>query len=469
MSLVDKLKIPSAAVDTAVVLIIHDSWQDAEMLREALSKNTSLMVIQAEGAENGFELFQCNRPRIVLLSFATMPLFMNLLERIIRVDPGANVILCSRHYSSDEAVEAIREGACDYLTMPTASQKLLERIETLCEEAELRKRTLSLDRELLETCQFEGIVSRSPLMLAVFAKVRRVAPHFKTALITGATGTGKELIARALHRHWAASEKPFVVCNCSALVESLAESEMFGYVRGSFTGATQDRAGLFESAHGGSIFLDEIGELSLGNQAKLLRVLQDRRVQRVGSSTSRSIEVRVIAATNRELRKMVSAGTFREDLFYRLAVVEIALPHLVYRREDLPLLERHFIEKYSKEFQRPICGLTLRAQALLTTYPWPGNIRELENVLSNACMMTDGKFIDIDDLPQRLRERRTWGSLLLDEALCSLEEVERRHVVRVLDSVEGNKMRAAEILGISRTTIYQLLSRLRLETTHATA
>jgi len=298
-------------------------------------------------------------------------------------------------------------------------------------------------------------------MLEVFAKTRRVAPHFKTALVTGATGTGKELVARALHRLSAASER-FVVCNCSALVESLAESEMFGYVKGAFTGANQDRPGLFESADGGTLFLDEIGELSPATQAKLLRVLQDHQVQRVGSSSSSNVDVRVVAATNRDLRAMVSEGTFREDLYYRLAVVEIALPRLEDRREDLPLLQRYFVEKFALEYQKSIAGLTRRAQGRMATYSWPGNIRELENAIGNACMMADGRFIDINDLPERVQQSQR-GDFRADEALCSLEEAQRRHIMRVLDRVGGNKLRAARILGIGRTTIYKLLSRVKLE------
>jgi transcriptional regulator with PAS, ATPase and Fis domain len=330
------------------------------------------------------------------------------------------------------------------------------------EEAETRQKTLRLDQELVDAYQFEGIVGRSPFMLEVYAKIRRIAPHFRTVLVTGATGTGKELVAKALHRLSPAARGPFVVCNCSALVDNLVESELFGYVRGAFTGATQDKIGMFEHADGGTIFLDEIGELAPAAQAKLLRVLQDRQVQRVGSLTPRHIDVRVIAATHRNLKTMVRESQFREDLYYRLAVVEIPLPVLASRREDLPLLERYFIEKFSKEYDKPIAGLVRRAQTRLATYPWPGNVRELENVIGNACMMADGKLIDIGDLPERLRgplEENLGG----DETFLSLDELQRRHILRVLDGVGGNKARAAEVLGIGRATIYQLLSRMKIE------
>jgi DNA-binding NtrC family response regulator len=450
------------------VLAIDNDVESLSLITEALVPG-GLEVFTAADSESGFETFLKIRPRIILLDLATPSKGgMELLERMIRLDPGANVVLISSHYSAESAVEAIQKGACDYLTKPLDVQRLRSRVASFLAEAELRNRTLTLDQELLHACQFEGIVSRSPLMLEVFTKIRRVAPHFKTALVTGPTGTGKELVARSLHRLSTAAHEPFVVCNCSTLVENLAESELFGYMKGSFTGAMQDRAGLFENADGGVIFLDEIGDLSPSTQAKLLRVLQDHQVRRVGSSVSRDVDVRVVAATNRDLRTMVRDGQFREDLYYRLAVVEISLPPLANRREDLPLLERHFVERFAAEYKKPISGLTRRAQGKMATYPWPGNIRELENVIGNACMMTDGKFIDINDLPERLRSKGRSDSML-DETLFSLEEVQRRHVMRVLERVGGNKARAAEILGVGRATIYQLLSRMRLEKTGESA
>ena len=444
------------------LLAIDDDPQTLMLISAALEQD-GLEILTDGDVEAGYVTFLRVRPRIVLLDLAMGSMRgMELLERMIHADPGANVILTSAHYSAESAVEAIQKGACDYLTKPLDIKRLRDRVAGLIAEAETRRKTLSLDQELLEACQFEGIVSRSPLMLEVFAKIRRVAPHFKTALVTGATGTGKELVARALHRLSPATKDRFVACNCSALVESLVESELFGYVKGAFTGANQDRPGLFESADGGTLFLDEIGDLSPGTQAKLLRVLQDHQVRRVGSTVRRPVDLRVIAATNRDLRTMVREGTFREDLYYRLAMVEIALPRLEDRREDLPLLQRYFVERFAAEYKRQIAGLTRRAQSRMATYAWPGNIRELENVIGNACMMADGRFIDINDLPERLRELQK-DYPLTDEALFSLQEAQRRHIVRVLERVGGNKLRAARILGVGRNTIYKLLSRMKLE------
>lgn len=444
------------------LLAIDDDPQILALIADELGEE-GLEILTSEDPHIGFEMFLQTRPRIVLLDLIMPGISgMDVLKRIISSDPGANVIVMSGHYSAESAMEAIQQGACDYLTKPLDFQRLRHRIASFLAEAEIRRRTLILDQELVQACQFEGIVSRSPLMLDVFARIRRVAPHFRTVLINGATGTGKELVARALHRLSAASPGRLVVCNCSAFVESLVESELFGYVKGAFTGAIQDRAGLFENADGGVIFLDEIGDLSLGAQAKLLRVLQDHQVRRVGSSVSRNVDVRVIAATNRDLRKMVREGQFREDLYYRLAVVEIALPPLANRREDLPLLQRYFVERFAAEYKKPISGLTRRAQTLMASYPWPGNIRELENVVGNACMMADSRFIDTSDLPDRLRSPFT-GDSVIDEDLLPLDEVQKRHVMRVLERVGGNKAKAAEILGLGRATIYQLLSRMKLE------
>jgi transcriptional regulator with PAS, ATPase and Fis domain len=250
-----------------------------------------------------------------------------------------------------------------------------------------------------------------------------------------------------------------VVCNCSALVETLLESELFGYVRGAFTGATQDKVGIFEQANGGTVFLDEIGELSAPAQAKLLRVLQQREVQRVGSPIPHAVDVRVIGATNRHLRAMVADGQFRDDLYYRLSMVEISLPRLLDRKEDLPLLQKYFVERFAKQYGKQIKGITRRAQLRMAAYSWPGNIRELENVIGNAAMMTQGSTIDVDDLPELLKDTASLGSGA-DEDMLSLQELQNRHVAKVLERVGGNKARAAEILGISRTTIYEILSKM---------
>jgi two-component system, NtrC family, response regulator HydG len=448
---------PTAANKLPKLLAIDDEPQSLEFIKDALS-NDSMEILTAGGAEEGLEIFRRTRPQIVLLDLMMPGIHgLEMLESILEIDPGVEVILMTAHYSTESAVEAIQKGASDYLNKPLSLERLRRRLAEILSEGEKRRETLRLERELLNACQFEGIVARSPIMLDVLATVRRVARHFRTVLITGATGTGKELVAQALHRLSPAASNPFVVCNCSAMVESLLETELFGHVKGAFTGATADKIGVFEYANHGTVLLDEIGELPLTAQGRLLRVLQNHEIQRVGSPVVRNVDVRVLAATNRNLRTMVSEGRFREDLFYRLAMVEIKLPRLIDRREDLPLLQSYFVQKFSNQYNKPIAGLTRRAQGRLGMYSWPGNIRELENVIGNACMMVDGNVIDVTDLPEPVRglSREAAGP---DESLLSLDELQKRHTMRVLEHVGGNKSQAAEILGISRATIYQFLA-----------
>jgi DNA-binding NtrC family response regulator len=438
------------------VLVIDDDPQQLELVQAALTQD-GIEIFSAGGPEEGLKIFAREHPHIVLLDLM-MPTMsgMEVLERMVATDPGANVILMTAHYSTDSAVEAIQKGAYDYLTKPLDVLSLQARIATLLAEAKQRQHTLELELELLKAYEFQGIIGRSPLMLEVFAGIRRVAPHFRNVLVLGPTGTGKELVARALHRLSPVASKELAVCNCSALVETLLESELFGYVRGAFTGATQDKIGLFEYANGGTVFLDEIGDLPLPAQAKLLRVLQNQEVQRVGSPATRKIDVRVIAATHRDLRGLVKEGKFREDLYYRLSMVEIHLPRLRDRKEDFPLLLRHFTRKFASSYNKPISGITRRAQTLLARYSWPGNVRELENVLGNTCMMVTGGVIDVSDLPEYLSASTASPQ---EEGLLTLEEVQKRHVLHVLEQVGNNKARAAEVLNISRATLYSFLAK----------
>jgi DNA-binding NtrC family response regulator len=444
------------------LLAIDDEPQNLRLIQDALS-GQDIEVHTADSAELGLQMFKRIRPHIVLLDLM-MPGVRDweALDAILAADPGAEVILMTAHYSTESAVEAIQRGACDYLNKPLSVEKLRARISSLMSEANSRRRTLQIDYDLLDACQFEGIVGRSPVMLDVFAKIRRIAPHFQTVLVSGPTGTGKELVARALRKLSPRSAGPFAICNCSAIVETLLESELFGYVRGAFTGATRDKVGVFEFANQGVVFLDEIGELPLAAQGKLLRVLQNNEIQRIGSPAPGTVDVRVIAATNRNLRSLVSQGKFREDLYYRLSMIEISLPRLIDRREDLPLLQRHFVEKFALKYNKAVTGITRRAQNRMALYNWPGNVRELENVIGNACMMVDGPVIDIADLPEPVRSQSA-GMGVIEENLAPMHEMQRRHVLRVLEHVGGNKAQAAEILGISRATVYQLLSQAKGE------
>src|SRR5215467_919309 len=388
------------------LLAIDDSVGTLELIKSALCE-FALKIVTASDPARGLELFAELRPPIVLLDlFMTEISGMEALQRILAIDPGTEVILITAHYSTESAVEAIHKGASDYFNKPLDIHRLRARIRTLLADRESRRVTSQLDQALVETLEFEGVIGRSPLMLDLFAKVRRLAPHVRTTLISGATGTGKELVARALHRLSPARSGAFVVCNCAALSESLLESELFGYVRGAFTGALQDRTGVFQFANNGTVFLDEIGELPLSAQSRLLRVLQNREVQKLGSPVVHQLDLRVIAATHRDLQDMVSTGRFREDLYFRISQAALSLPQLADRREDLPLLTRHLVKLYSALYGKDINGVTRRAQIRLASYSWPGNVRELENVISNACLNAAGDTIDVHDLPPTIAERK---------------------------------------------------------------
>jgi DNA-binding NtrC family response regulator len=443
------------------LLIIDDNPGSLELLSAALAQ-PGLEILTASEPEAGLDLIYDRRPQIVLTDLV-MPHMsgMEVLGRTMEFDPSIEVILMTAHYSTESAVEAIKKGASDYLNKPVSIATLRERIGKLVEEARKRQRTSRLQSEMLEAAEFEGIVGQSPLMWEMFSRIRRVAPHYRAVLITGETGTGKDLVARALHKLSPANSARYVVVNCSAVVETLFESELFGHVKGSFTGAVSDKVGLFEHAHGGTLFLDEIGDMPLATQAKLLRVLQDQEVQRVGSLSARKVDVRVVAATNHDLRTAVAEKRFREDLYYRLSMVEIQAPRLADRKEDLPLLERHFTAKFAAQYGKTIRGLTHRAQILLSQHSWPGNVRELENVIGHACMMTMGDTIDIADLPVSLltpkKAAATAAAASLpqsdDAGVATLEEQERLLIVRALDASGGNQSQAARLLRIGRDAL----------------
>jgi DNA-binding NtrC family response regulator len=441
---------------TYEILVIDDDPLAIQLVSDVL-EGENFSIRGATDAESGLELAARYRPPIVMLDLM-MPNVtgMELLERILSIDPGVDVILFTGHYSTESAVEAIQKGAYDYLTKPLPPAKLREKLGKWLEDAKVRQQARKLDDELLHAFQFEGIVGRSPMMLEMFSKIRRIAPHFQTALVTGETGTGKELVAKVFHRLGPRPNGPFIVCNCAAIAESLFESELFGHVRGSFTGAASDKQGLVEAASGGTLFLDEITEIPLNVQAKLLRLLQNREIQRVGASSSKRIDLRIVAATNRDLRSLVAENKLREDLFYRLAMVDVKIPRLADRKEDLALLQRHFLDVFSERYGKPDLNLTRRAQAMMASYSWPGNVRELENTLAYCCMMAETETIDLADLPEQIRAQVPYSGSGEHE-LLSMEAMELKHALRVLDSVGGNRVRAAEILGISRATLYRML------------
>ena len=383
------------------------------------------------------------------------------VDHALRRDPGVYVILMTGFYSLESAVEALKRGAYDYLPKPLDRQRLQKIMGDLSEQFDRRRRILDLERRLVSEIEFHGIVSRSPAMIDVFEMASKISRHNVNVLLVGPAGSGKELVARAIHQLSPAANQKFAVCNCSSIVDTLLESQLFGHLRGAFAGAGETRAGLFEYANGGTVFLDEIGETSLAMQAKLLRVIQNREIQRLGSPEVRRVDVRLIAATNRDLRVDLPSGRFREDLFYRLSTIQIRLPGLAERLEDLPALITFFIKKYNAAYGRQIQGLTRRAQTVLLRHSWPGNVRELENVISCASLMAPNDFIDVRDLPEYLQKPDRAVATVERWRPLPLEEVRKHHIERVLDMCLGNRVRAAQMLGIGRTSLYRYLKRER--------
>jgi DNA-binding NtrC family response regulator len=441
-------------------LCVLDDESDQVELSVSLLERTGFPAIGTTSPEEALQMVRMGTCRVVLADFK-MPSMdgFTFLGKTLQHDPGMHVILITGLYSVDSAIEAIKRGAYDYLGKPVDFPRLVKILDDLAEVFFQRSQIRQLEEKLLENLQFQGIVGKSPAMMEVFDLAKKVSRHYTNVLITGPTGAGKEPVARALHQLSPVSQERFAVCNCSAVVDTLLESELFGHVRGAFTGATDTRPGLFDYANGGTVFLDEIGETSLPMQAKLLRVIQNREIQRVGSPELRKVDIRIIAATNRDLRAEVLAGRFRKDLFYRLSTIEIRVPGLSERREDIPVLIQHFLKKYGQAYGKALQGLSRRAQLVLLNHDWPGNVRELENVISSAAITATAEFIDVGDLPEHLRKPLGNGSKAGDWRPLPLDEVRRIHIQRVLEACNGNRVRASHVLGIGRTSLYRFLKR----------
>ena len=394
-----------------------------------------------------------------------------VLRELAAADPQCPVILMARSASVDAAIAALKAGALDYLAKPFDRERLRDVLVTVRKRVERRETLLRIDADLAKQFEFYGMVGRSPAMQELFDTIRRLAPHLRTVLITGETGTGKELVAKALHRLGPRRDKRLVTLNCSAVVETLFESELFGHVRGAFTGANETKVGLFEHADTGTIFLDEVGELPMSLQAKLLRAVEYGEVQRVGALDTRNADVCVIAATNRDLLSDVADGRFRSDLYYRLGILELYLVPLRERREDIPYLAAVFIRECSRRVNRPIIGMTAAAERVLQTAHWPGNVRQLRHVIERACLMSDGRMLSEREL-QRAMSAGIGGAGRAAPPRPAppprpessrLVSAQRDQIERVLQQVGGNKSAAAHELGISRRSLYRWIDRLNLQ------
>ncbi len=431
------------------LLVVDDEAIIRESLHDWLS-DAGYLVLTAENGPQALEIIEKEKPSIAIVDLV-MPGMdgIELLKRAKKISPRIEVIIITAYGSIPTAITAMREGAYDYIEKPFCPEKVELLIQRLVEHQGLIEENISLHQKLEERYRFENIIAKSPKMQQVIEVIKVVAKSNATALIIGETGTGKELVARAIHSQSYRKDKPFIAVSCAALPESLLESELFGHEKGSFTGAYAQRKGKFEIANRGTLFLDEICEMSANIQVHLLRVLEEKEFTRVGGNELIKVDVRVISATNKDIKKALASGQFREDLYYRLNVVAIELPPLRDRKEDIPVLAQHFLKKFAVENQKEIIGFSPGATDFLLKYEWPGNVRELENAIERAVILAKNSYIEVTDLPQE-------NLLLTHQAPLgrSLAEVERNHILNILNETGGNYSDAARSLGISRMTLY---------------
>ncbi|MCJ7641133.1 MAG: sigma-54 dependent transcriptional regulator [Desulfobacterales bacterium] len=446
------------------ILVVDDEVQIREMLRNNLTQMGGFPVEVASGGVEALEKIEKDVFDLVLTDLK-MPEMggMDLLKALKATRPEIMVIIMTAFGSIETAVEAMRTGADDYITKPIDFNELLIHLSKAQKESLLLRENRFLRMEVRKKFEYSSIVGKSRKILEVFSLIEKVAPSSSTVILYGGSGTGKELVAKAIHYHGPRAHKPFIPFNCGAIPESLVESELFGHTKGAFTGAIQAKRGLFEEADGGTIFLDEISTLPPSAQVKLLRVLQEREVMRVGSTDRTKIDVRVIAATNENLEANMKLGKFREDLFYRLQVFPIVLPDLKDRSEDIPLLAYHFLDIYAKATQKPFKGISKDAMNFLLEYHWPGNVRELENVIERAVIMADQEYLTPQDLPDYLREEFTNLIKRGVKARKSLEEIKEEYISQILQETGGNKRVAAEILRVNPRTLYRFEKKGRSE------
>ncbi|MDI6762160.1 MAG: sigma-54 dependent transcriptional regulator [Thermodesulfobacteriota bacterium] len=444
---------------SARLLIVDDDPVALDLLREVLSKE-GYEVVSAMSAEEAISRGIENFFDVIITDVRMGEKDgMDVLRSFKKTSPETAIIMITAFGSIDTAIEAIREGAFDYISKPFKLEEIKITVRRALEQRRLLRENQYYRQELLEKYHSNNVIGRTPQMLQVYKTIARVADTKSTLLLYGERGTGKELIARNIHYNSRRSDRPFVTVDCASLVETLMESELFGHVRGAFTGALQAKRGLFEEADGGALFLDEVGNLSLSTQAKLLRFLQEYEIKRVGGTENIKVDVRVIAATNQFLEPLVKSGNFREDLFDRLNVVSITLPPLRERKEDIPLFVIHFLQKSSEENRKPISHISPEALDILTQYSWPGNVRELRHTIERAVVLSTQPIILPEDLPKKMLEEVKGKEIQFPEELLPLREVERSYVLKVLRETKGNKKKASEILGIDRTTLYRILEK----------
>jgi len=442
------------------VLVIDNDEPHAQVVAEALERVGCQCDVATSGTA-GARLIE-ERPFDVIITDLVMNDIdgLEILSRAKRDQPETGVILITGHGTVPSAVTAMQQGAFNYLLKPLDLSQLRAITLRAAESARLHRANVELKRRLDEKFGFEGVIGESPQMRDVIERLKRIAPTNASVLIQGETGTGKELVAQAIHQNSPRKNKPFVALNCAALSENILESELFGHIRGAFTDASSDRVGKFEYAHGGTLFLDEVGDMPMATQIKLLRVLESGEITRVGSNDPIKVNVRILSATNRHLEDAIEAGTFRRDLYHRLKVVTIRLPTLVERSQDIPVLIDHFIKQFSKQHGKQIKGVSAAARRKLLAYQWPGNVRQLRNVVESMVVVDYDGLLDVDDLPEELSDRVETPAAPSGNSLSSLvgqplSELERLFIVETLRLCAGNREEAARLLGIGERTLYR--------------
>jgi DNA-binding NtrC family response regulator len=438
---------------TKTKLLVVD---DEEIVRESLCdwlSSVGYKVLTASCTEEALEIIKHKKVKIMIADLI-MPGIngIELMKKAREIVPTISTVIITAHGTIQTAITAIREGAYDFIEKPFCPEKVELIIRNLVEHHNLIEENISLRRKVEDRHGFGSIIAKSPKMMKIFELIKTVAPTNTTILITGESGTGKEIIARAIHNQSQRRNKPFIVTSCAALPETLLESELFGYEKGSFTGAAEQRKGKFEAADTGTLFLDEIGEIDANTQVHLLRALEEKKITRIGSNEEIDVDVRIIAATNKKLRTLIEQEKFREDLYYRLNVVTIDLPPLRSRREDILPLAEHFLKKYAKDNDRPVRNFSAEVVEFMLNYDWPGNVRELENMVERGVVLSKDKAITLEEFPKELTKSTPADGK-------TLEAMERNHIQKALEETGGNIARTAKMLGIHRMTLYNKMKK----------
>ncbi len=457
-------------MDDAIKILVIDDDDSGRHALTMLLRSAGYEVTSAATGMSALELIDREQYQVIVSDlFLPDKSGLDILQNVHKISPATEVIVVTGHASAQTAVRAMKEGAFDYITKPIDFDELKIVVAKALEKQKLLSENMYLRRQLQGRFEFNNIIGSSPAMNLVFERMSRIVKSDSSVLITGESGTGKELVARALHYNGTRRDRPFIAVNCSAIPEALLESELFGHVRGAFTGAIKDKPGKFEAANHGTIFLDEIGTLPFHLQVKLLRVLQEHEVERVGSNKTVKLHVRVISATNSDLEDMVKRGEFREDLYYRLNVIPLHLPPLRERQQDIIYLTAFFLEKQCRLMGRATCSISKQALEALEQYSWPGNVRELENLIERMIVLTDASIITLEDVPAKIVDERgalealtvTMPSQGVD-LVATVSRIEQSLIIQALESAGGVKAKAAELLGINRTTLVEKIKRLKM-------